>query len=60
VNGFVAPSADPGDLAAAIFRASARGGELRASTLEWFSRNADRLSLESSLARVVDGYAGSR
>jgi hypothetical protein len=53
VNGAVAASAEPADLAAAIERV--RGG-LRASTLTWFRRNAERLSLERSLERVLDTY----
>lgn len=54
VNGAVATSAEPAELAAAIERA--RTG-LRDSTLAWFRRNADRLSLESSLERVLETYA---
>jgi glycosyltransferase involved in cell wall biosynthesis len=57
VNGVVARSAAPGDLADAIVRVSDAGGALRASTADWFERNARRLSLESSLERVLDGYA---
>jgi len=54
VNGAVAASAEPADLAAAIERA--RTG-LRESTLSWFRRNQERLSLERSLERVLDTYA---
>jgi glycosyltransferase involved in cell wall biosynthesis len=53
VNGAVAASAEPADLAAAIERA--RDG-LRDSTLAWFLRNAERLSLQHSLERVLETY----
>jgi glycosyltransferase involved in cell wall biosynthesis len=57
VNGMVARSAAPDDLADAIVRVDAAGVALRVSTADWFERNAGRLSLESSLERVLDGYA---
>jgi glycosyltransferase involved in cell wall biosynthesis len=60
VNGFVAASAAPADLAAAISRALAGGHELRRSTAAWFRRNATRLSLESSLERVLAAYTHHR
>ncbi len=56
-NGFVAPSASPEDLAAAILRVRDAGPQLRASTAAWFERNADRLSLTASLDRVAAAYA---
>jgi glycosyltransferase involved in cell wall biosynthesis len=56
VNGFVALSAAPEDLAAAIARTLAGGLELRRSTAGWFTDNARRLSLESSLERVQSAY----
>jgi hypothetical protein len=59
VNGAVAASASPSDLAAAIVRIHTAGPELRASTLDWFRRNAERLSLESSLQVVVREYASA-
>jgi glycosyltransferase involved in cell wall biosynthesis len=55
-NGFVAPSANPEDLAAAILRVDEAGEELRRSTTAWFRRNARRLSLESSLEKVLAAY----
>jgi glycosyltransferase involved in cell wall biosynthesis len=55
-NGFVAPSASPEDLAAAIVRVDEAGEGLRRSTAAWFRRNAQRLSLESSLEKVLDAY----
>ncbi len=56
VNGFIAASASPDDLADAIVRVHAAGPALRRSTSEWFRRNARRLSLEASLERVLESY----
>lgn len=56
VNGFVASSDSPEDLGAAI-AACLRGGlELRRSTADWYRRNAERLSLASSLGQVAEAY----
>ena len=59
VNGFVANSAGPEDLAAAMARALSGGDELRSSTAAWFDANSKRLSLASSLERVSQAYAGA-
>ncbi|MGH2917604.1 MAG: glycosyltransferase, partial [Solirubrobacteraceae bacterium] len=59
-NGFIAASAAPEDLAAAILRVRAAGPQLRERTAAWFARNATRLSLESSLERVAAAYAENR
>lgn len=56
VNGVVAPSADPADLAAAILRVHEEGEKLRASTRDWYGRNAQRLSIDTSLERVLAAY----
>jgi glycosyltransferase involved in cell wall biosynthesis len=56
VNGFVAKSADPADLADAIVRVHEAGEALRASTREWFARNARRLSIDASLEVVAEAY----
>jgi glycosyltransferase involved in cell wall biosynthesis len=56
INGVVSQSAESHDLSAAIVRISASGPELRASTAAWFRQNAERLSFESSLARVLEAY----
>jgi len=56
VNGFVAPSASPQDLAAAIVRVQAAGPALRESTRAWFAANARRLSLDASLDVVAAAY----
>jgi glycosyltransferase involved in cell wall biosynthesis len=55
-NGFVAASASPEDLAAAILRVWEAGPSLRTATAEWFARNGERLSLEHSLATVLAAY----
>ena len=57
VNGAVAHSVD--ELADAIGRVRAAGPELRVSTLAWFRANQSRLSLESSLQRVLASYASA-
>ena len=57
VNGFVADSAAPEDLAAAIMRVEAGGAALRASTAAWFASNARRLSLDNSLQTVLSAYS---
>jgi glycosyltransferase involved in cell wall biosynthesis len=57
VNGFMAGSAAPEDLADAIVRVHRAGPALRASTRDWYARNARRLSLDASLATVAAAYA---
>ena len=56
VNGLIAPTAEPPELAAAITAVAAAGAAMRASTSEWFARNAERLSLERSLEQVLASY----
>jgi glycosyltransferase involved in cell wall biosynthesis len=56
-NGTVAAAAAAEELAAAIERVARGGAELRARTCAWFAENARRLSLASSLERVVASYA---
>jgi len=58
VNGVVAASAAPHELAAAIVRVHEAGPALREGTADWFARNARRLSLESSLETVSRSHAG--
>jgi glycosyltransferase involved in cell wall biosynthesis len=58
-NGFVAASASPEDLAAAIERVAEAGQALRERTADWYRRNARRLSLDASLDRVAEGYERS-
>jgi glycosyltransferase involved in cell wall biosynthesis len=55
-HGFIAASASPEDLAAAILRVHAAGAALRRSTASWFARNAERRSLQRTLAMMVDAY----
>ena len=56
VNGFVVPDADPASLAAGIVAAARGGAKLRVSTLDWYERNRDALSIDSSLAVVEKSY----
>jgi glycosyltransferase involved in cell wall biosynthesis len=58
VNGVVAPSPSPDDLAAAIARINDAGAALRRSTAAWFAANARDFSLQRSLKTVVQSYAG--
>jgi glycosyltransferase involved in cell wall biosynthesis len=60
VNGVVAPSAAPEALATAVERVIAAGESLRASTAEWFGRNAPERSLERSLEIVAAVYDSAR
>ena len=55
-NGTIADSDDPEVIAAAILRVRDAGMAMRASTTEWFDRNARELSLENSLERVLAAY----
>jgi glycosyltransferase involved in cell wall biosynthesis len=57
VNGVIADSAAPADLADAIVRVAQAGSAMRASTASWFATNAERLSVDSSLRRIVAIYA---
>jgi glycosyltransferase involved in cell wall biosynthesis len=56
VNGFVARSSEPEVIASAIEEINRSGMPLRESTAAWFSANARRLSLESSLDVVLASY----
>jgi glycosyltransferase involved in cell wall biosynthesis len=56
VNGFVAKSAEPEELGEAILRVHSAGPALRESTADWFRRNRERLSLETSVGRVLAVY----
>lgn len=56
VNGFVAESVAPAELASAVVSAVRGGGGLRRRTLDWYERNRDALSLSSSLGAVEASY----
>lgn len=60
VNGTVAQAEDPATIADAIVRVHDAGMAMRESTARWFGENAQRLSLESSLRVVLEGYADLR
>ena len=55
-NGFVASLPDAGSVSAAIIQCWRAGAALRATTREWYAKNATRLSLQHSLDEVLDGY----
>jgi glycosyltransferase involved in cell wall biosynthesis len=59
VNGFVADSASPADLGAAIVKVHAAGAALRQSTVAWYEAHASELALDTSLDAVAAGYAAS-
>jgi glycosyltransferase involved in cell wall biosynthesis len=56
VNGFIAPSASPQDLADAVQAVAEAGRALRESTAAWFAENAERVSLARSLEIVLGVY----
>lgn len=60
INGFVAPSPSPVDLASAIVRVVEAGEALRVSTADWYEANSRRLSLEGSLETVLVAYREGR
>jgi glycosyltransferase involved in cell wall biosynthesis len=60
VNGTVAASSDPHEIAEAIVRIHDAGLALRQSTAAWFAENAERLSLEHSLGVVLERYGAER
>ena len=57
VNGVLASADDPQTIADAIVRVHESGLALRESTAGWFAENGERLSLESSLQKVLASYA---
>jgi len=60
VNGLVASSAEPEELAASIMRVREAGHRLRESTIEWFEQNARRLSFDESLDVLSADFAGEQ
>ncbi|MCU0314420.1 MAG: glycosyltransferase [Solirubrobacteraceae bacterium] len=59
VNGLIAPSADPDDLADALVAIADAGLPLRERTCAWFAEHAERLSLGASLEVVSASYGDS-
>ncbi len=57
VNGEIAASAAPADIAEAIVRVVESGADLRESTVAWFASNAGHLRLENSLDVVLGVYS---
>jgi glycosyltransferase involved in cell wall biosynthesis len=60
VNGHIAQTPDAEAIADAIVNVHEAGMPLRESTARWFEQNGERLSLASSLRRVLDSYASAR
>ena len=58
-NGYVSQTADPDDLAEAIAKVHEGGDALRRSTAAWFQRNANRLSIETSVSTILAAYEES-
>jgi glycosyltransferase involved in cell wall biosynthesis len=56
VNGFVAESPEPELMANAVVETVLGGSGLRRSTLDWYERHRDDLSIESSLEKVEASY----
>jgi len=57
VNGFVAPSAEPDAIAAAIVACVAGGMALRERTAGWFARRAPELTVDGSAHAVAEWYS---
>jgi glycosyltransferase involved in cell wall biosynthesis len=57
VNGFVVASADPQDLGDAVVRAVESSAALRRSTIDWYERHREELSIETSLELVEASYS---
>lgn len=60
VNGVIARSDEPESIAQAIVRVHEEGMEMRQRAARWFAENAERLSLESSLEKVLESYATTK
>jgi glycosyltransferase involved in cell wall biosynthesis len=60
VNGFIAASAAPREVASAILAVLDAGERLRSSTARWFAQHREQLSMEHSLALVLDAYGPAR
>jgi len=58
-NGTIADSVAPEEVGEAIRRVVEGGALLRATTVEWFRRNADTLTVERSIEVVLDAYRSS-
>jgi glycosyltransferase involved in cell wall biosynthesis len=56
-NGMVTENADPETLAAAIIAVHAGGAGFVQRTRNWFQENAQRLSIDASLAQIEAAYA---
>jgi glycosyltransferase involved in cell wall biosynthesis len=60
VNGAVAASAEPGDIADAVLRVLDGGAELRERTAAWFAERAERLTVSGSVRTILAHYAAAK
>ena len=58
VNGFTCASTNPWEVASAILRVHEARDDLRHTTLAWFRANAEMLTIEGSLPRILCAYRG--
>jgi glycosyltransferase involved in cell wall biosynthesis len=58
VNGIIVDGADPESAAGAILTIASDPERWRRSTIEWFQRNASSLSVDASVERIEQTYAG--
>jgi glycosyltransferase involved in cell wall biosynthesis len=58
VNGIIVDAADPESAAGAILEIASDPERWRRSTIEWFQRNASRLSVDASVETIERTYAG--
>jgi glycosyltransferase involved in cell wall biosynthesis len=56
VNGFTCASVNPWEVSSAILRVHEAGDDLRRTTVAWFRANADMLTIEGSLPRILGAY----
>jgi glycosyltransferase involved in cell wall biosynthesis len=59
-NGFVAESAEPNVLAAAIVAVHSAGAELRERTRAWFASHAEGLTIDASIVELEAIYAAAK
>jgi glycosyltransferase involved in cell wall biosynthesis len=55
-NGFIAASAEPEEIGAAIAKCVDGGDELRASAWQWYEEHRKELSIDDSLAKIAAKY----
>lgn len=60
VNGVIAPSADPRDLAAAMLAVISGGDDLRRSTRTWWAANRNDLLIDHGVDQIISVYVHAR